>query len=194
MRTNDNNYDGNGGTGGAKGRAFTLGKGEARNDTNVVTGTFPLKGHFASVLFDTGVDRSFISESFSKSLELTPERLANPYAIELANSKPIDVTYAVSKCQLTLPGHTFTIDLMITTLGRFDIVVGMDWLSRNRAEVLYYEKSIRIPILDGDVLTVQGDKAGVVTHIISFMQAQKHLRKKNSFAFLALVTTQSQDE
>ncbi|GKB81604.1 putative reverse transcriptase domain-containing protein, partial [Tanacetum coccineum] len=45
----------------ARGRAFSLGVAEAPQDSNIMTGTFSLNDHFATVLFDSGADYSFIS-------------------------------------------------------------------------------------------------------------------------------------
>ena len=41
-----------------------IGAGDARKDPNVVTGTFLLNNHYASILFDTGADLSFVSTEF----------------------------------------------------------------------------------------------------------------------------------
>ena len=81
--------------------------------------------------------------------------------------KSISVTHVMTGCQLKLAGHPFEIDLWTTTLSSLANMLDMDWLSRNLAEVLCFEKSVRIPIPNGDVLIVQGGKAGVVTQIIS---------------------------
>ncbi|GJW19203.1 putative reverse transcriptase domain-containing protein [Tanacetum coccineum] len=48
----------------ARGRAFMLGAEEARQDPNIVTGTFTLNNHFATTLFDSGADYSFVSTTF----------------------------------------------------------------------------------------------------------------------------------
>ncbi|XP_021971512.1 uncharacterized protein LOC110866675 [Helianthus annuus] len=171
---NKNNSKGNGG--GAKGRTFTLGKGEARNDSNVVIGKSRLNNHFANVLFDSGVVRSFMSESFRKLLDVTHVSLENKYTTELADGKPAVLTHTLNVCRLSLAGHAFEIDLMPTTLGSFDVV------------------TIRIPLSSGETLSIQGDRSGVVTDIISFMQAHKYLRKKNSVAIFTLITEQSTGE
>ncbi|XP_021979072.1 N66 matrix protein-like [Helianthus annuus] len=56
-----NNQCGNGnGNGNGNGRVFNIGAREAHQDPNVVTGTIPINQHFASVLFDTGADYSFV--------------------------------------------------------------------------------------------------------------------------------------
>ena len=58
-----NNNAGNQG-GQARERAFVIGVEEARQDPNVVTGTFLLNEHYVSVLFDSGAERSFVSLEF----------------------------------------------------------------------------------------------------------------------------------
>ncbi|GJY58474.1 reverse transcriptase domain-containing protein [Tanacetum coccineum] len=48
----------------ARGRAFMLGAEEARQDSNIVTCTFTLNDHYATTLFDSGADYSFVSTTF----------------------------------------------------------------------------------------------------------------------------------
>ncbi|GJR03031.1 putative reverse transcriptase domain-containing protein [Tanacetum coccineum] len=56
-------------------------------DSNVVTGTFLLNNRYASILFDTGADRSFISTAFSSLINIAPTPLENSYDVELADGK-----------------------------------------------------------------------------------------------------------
>ncbi|GKE54413.1 putative reverse transcriptase domain-containing protein, partial [Tanacetum coccineum] len=63
----------------AHGRAYTLGGDEPNSDSNVVTGTFLLNNHYASILFDTGADRSFVSTTFSSLIDIAPFTLDNSY-------------------------------------------------------------------------------------------------------------------
>nr|GFB58048.1 putative reverse transcriptase domain-containing protein [Tanacetum cinerariifolium] len=42
--------------------------------------------------------------------------------------------------------------------GSFDVIIGMDWLSNHKAEIICHEKVVRIPLLDGKVLRVLGEK------------------------------------
>ncbi|XP_071704526.1 uncharacterized protein [Rutidosis leptorrhynchoides] len=61
--------------------------------------------------------------------------------------------------------------------GSFDVVIGMDWLSKNHADINCAEKSIRIPLENGENLVIQGDKSKVNLNIISCMRAQRYLKK-----------------
>ncbi|GKB43208.1 putative reverse transcriptase domain-containing protein [Tanacetum coccineum] len=73
----------------ASGQAGNLlaleGNPEALQDPNVVTGTFSLNDHFATVLFDSGVDFSFISTKFAPLLNVKPSIANLGYVIEVAD-------------------------------------------------------------------------------------------------------------
>ncbi|GJX26532.1 putative reverse transcriptase domain-containing protein [Tanacetum coccineum] len=43
-------------------------------------------------------------------------------------------------CTLGLLGHPFNIDMMPIDLGSFDIIIGMDWLAKNHAVIVFDEK------------------------------------------------------
>ncbi|KAF5779109.1 putative nucleotidyltransferase, Ribonuclease H [Helianthus annuus] len=197
---NNNNNQGNGNNNGgnnngneARGRAFVLGQGDARNDPNVVMGKFLLDDFYVTVLFDSGADTSYVSLKVSQMLKRAPTPLNTKHVVELANGKSLEATHIVQGCNLILAGQTFSIDLIPIVLGSFDIVIGMDWLSKQQAEILCKEKIIRIPHPGKEPLEVQGDKSGAVVGIISFLKAQKCLRKGHT-AILALVTDASTKE
>ncbi|GJX19988.1 putative reverse transcriptase domain-containing protein [Tanacetum coccineum] len=74
----------------ARGRAYALGGGDVNPGSNTVTGTFLLNDHHAYMLFDSGADRSFVSNTFSALLDITPYALDVSYAIELADGRTSD--------------------------------------------------------------------------------------------------------
>ncbi|GJS48015.1 putative reverse transcriptase domain-containing protein [Tanacetum coccineum] len=71
----------------ARGKAYVLGGGDANPGSNTVTGTFLLNDHHAYMLFDSGADRSFVSNTFSALLDITPSALDVSYAVELADGR-----------------------------------------------------------------------------------------------------------
>ncbi|XP_022032453.1 uncharacterized protein LOC110933543 [Helianthus annuus] len=119
----------------------------------------------------------YVSLEFGQRLGLTPTPLEVKHVVELADGKTIEASHVLFGCKLDLVGQVFDIDLLPVTLGSFDIVVGMDWLSKHQAEILSKEKIVCIPLPDGESLSVQGHRSGAVVGIISAMQAQKCLRK-----------------
>ncbi|GJS14104.1 putative reverse transcriptase domain-containing protein [Tanacetum coccineum] len=142
----------------ARGRAFMLGAEEARQDPNIVTGTFTLNNHFATTLFDSGADYSFVSTTFIPLLGLEPSDLGFKYEIKIASGQLVEIDKVIKGCKLEIEGHVFDIDLIPFGHGSFDVIIGMDWLSNYKAEIICHEKVVRIPLPDGQVLRVVGER------------------------------------
>ncbi|GJZ18359.1 putative reverse transcriptase domain-containing protein [Tanacetum coccineum] len=142
----------------ARGRAFMLGAEEARQDRNIVTGTFTLNDHFATTLFDSGANYSFVSTTFIPLLGLEPSDLGFRYEIEIASRQLVEIDKVIKGCKLEIEGHVFDIDLIPFGHGSFDMIIGMDWLSNYKAEIICHEKVVRIPLPDGKVLRVVGER------------------------------------
>ncbi|GKF37452.1 putative reverse transcriptase domain-containing protein, partial [Tanacetum coccineum] len=60
--------------------------------------------------------------------------------------------------KLEIEGHVFDIDLIPFGHGSFDVIIGMDWLSNYKAKIICHEKVVRIPLPDGKVLRVLGER------------------------------------
>ncbi|GKF21240.1 putative reverse transcriptase domain-containing protein, partial [Tanacetum coccineum] len=114
----------------------------ANLNANVVTGTFLLNNHYALILFDTGADRSFVSTAFSSLIDIIPITLDYGVDVELADGRIIWVNTLIRVCTLNLLNHPFNIDLMPVEMGSFDIIIGMDWLSKYQAVIVCVEKIV----------------------------------------------------
>ncbi|GJY36214.1 reverse transcriptase domain-containing protein [Tanacetum coccineum] len=139
-------------------RAFMLGVEEARQDPNIVTGTFTLNNHFATTLFDSGADYSFVSTTFIPLLSLEPIDLGFRYEIEIASGQLVEIDKVIMGYKLEIKGHVFHIDLILFGHGSFDVIISMNWLSNFKAEIVCHEKVVRIPLPDGKVLRVLGER------------------------------------
>ncbi|GJX03361.1 putative reverse transcriptase domain-containing protein [Tanacetum coccineum] len=145
----------------AQGRAYMLRDRKAHQDPNVVTGMFLLNQHLARVLFDSGADKSFISTSLASMLNIPPITIDTFYDIEMADGNLVSTNTVIQGCTLTLLNQPFEIDLMPIKLGSFDVVIGMDWLSKYHARIICDEKVVHIPI-DGETLIIRGDRTQVM--------------------------------
>ncbi|GJW95498.1 putative reverse transcriptase domain-containing protein [Tanacetum coccineum] len=141
-----------------RGRAFMLGAEEARQDPNIVTGTFTLNDHYATTLFDSGADYSFVFTTFIPLLSIEPIDLGFSYKIQIASGKLVEINKVIKGCKLETDGHVFDINLIPFGSGSFDVIIGIDWLSGHKAEIICHEKVVKIPLLDGKVLRVLEEK------------------------------------
>ncbi|GKB38951.1 putative reverse transcriptase domain-containing protein [Tanacetum coccineum] len=95
--------------------------------------------------FRHGADFSFIFTDFVSLLDVKPSTLRPSYVIEVANGKKVETNRIIRGCILELGDSMFTIDLIPFGYRSFDIITGMDWLSRHKIEIVCHEKVVRIP-------------------------------------------------
>ncbi|GJZ67728.1 putative reverse transcriptase domain-containing protein [Tanacetum coccineum] len=108
------------------GRSFMMGSEDARQDPNIVTGMFFLNNHYATMLFDSGADYSFVSTTVMFLLDIKPSSLGFSYEIEIASRQLVDINKVIRGCKLEIEGHTFDIDLIPFGHRSFDVIIGMD--------------------------------------------------------------------
>ncbi|GJU60045.1 putative reverse transcriptase domain-containing protein [Tanacetum coccineum] len=126
----------------------------AHQNPNVVTGMLLLNQYLARVLFDSGADKSFVSISLASKLNISPITIDTFYNIKMADGNLVSTNTVIQGAILTLLNQPFKIDLMPIKLGSFDVVIGMDWLSKYYARIICDEKVIHIPI-NGEILIIR---------------------------------------
>ncbi|GJX48153.1 putative reverse transcriptase domain-containing protein [Tanacetum coccineum] len=114
-------------------------------------------------------DFSFISTDFAPLLNVKPSFVNPGYVIEVADGKKVEVDRIIHDYKLELGTSLFTIDLIPLGHGSFDVIVGMDWLSEHKAEIVCHEKVVRIPLESGETLLVQGERTpGIAKALMEF--------------------------
>nr|GFC91610.1 reverse transcriptase domain-containing protein [Tanacetum cinerariifolium] len=122
----------NGRNGNAQGWVYVVGNAERNGnaagnpDSNIVTGTFLLNNSYASILFDTSADRSFVSTAFSSQIDIIPTPLDNHYDVELSDGKIVGINIIIQGRTLNFLNHPFTIDLLPVELDSFEAIIDME--------------------------------------------------------------------
>ncbi|GJR57888.1 putative reverse transcriptase domain-containing protein [Tanacetum coccineum] len=159
-------------------------------------GTFLLNNHYASILFDTGADRSFISTAFSSLIDIVPTLLENCYDVELADGKLVKIDTIIRGCTLNFLDHPFNIDLMPVELGSFDVIIGMDWLRKYHAVIVCDEKLVQVPY-GNETLTFCGNESSNGREsrltVISCSKAQEYMAK-GCQVFLAQISAKKEED
>ncbi|GJU18530.1 putative reverse transcriptase domain-containing protein [Tanacetum coccineum] len=89
---------------------------------------------------------------------LEPSDLCFRYEIEIASGQLVEIDKVIKGCKLEIEGYVFDIDLIPFGRGSFDVIIVMDWLSNYKAKIICHEKVVRIPLLDGKVHRVVGER------------------------------------
>ncbi|GKE39665.1 putative reverse transcriptase domain-containing protein [Tanacetum coccineum] len=178
-----------GGNDKAPAKVYVVGSAGTNPDSNVITGMF--NNRYASILFDTGADRSFMSFTFSSLIKTIPTALDHGIDVELADGRIIRVNILIRGCTLNFLNHPFNINLIPVEMGSFDVIISMDWLSRYQAVIECAKKIVRIPF-GNEILIVRGDRSNNEhesrLNIITYTRTQKYLQR-GCQVFLAHVTT-----
>ncbi|GKF71319.1 putative reverse transcriptase domain-containing protein, partial [Tanacetum coccineum] len=178
-------------------KVYAVGHAGTNPDSNIVTGTFLLNNRYASILFDTGANRSFVSSAFSSQIDITPTALDQYYGVELADGRIIGLNTILRGCTLNILNHLFNINLMPVELGSFDAIIGMDWLEKYQAIIVCAEKIICIP-WGNETLIVHGDGSNrgyeAHLHIISYSKTQEYMLKGCPVFLVNVNTKETEDK
>ncbi|GKB85200.1 putative reverse transcriptase domain-containing protein [Tanacetum coccineum] len=85
---------------------------------------------------------SFMSATFSSLIDIIPTTLDHGIDVDLADGRIILVNTLIRGCTLNFLNHPFNIDLMPVVMGSFDVIIGMDWLSKYHAVIACEEKIV----------------------------------------------------
>nr|GEY61107.1 putative reverse transcriptase domain-containing protein [Tanacetum cinerariifolium] len=99
----------------------------------------------------------FISTKFAPLLNVEPCIINPSYLIEIADGESVEFDRVIRDCKLELGNSLFAINLIPLGHGSFDVIVGMDWLSKNKDVIVCHEKVVEIPIKKGRILRFHGE-------------------------------------
>ncbi|GKE47659.1 putative reverse transcriptase domain-containing protein, partial [Tanacetum coccineum] len=89
---------------------------------------------------------------------LEPNELGFKYEIKIASGQLVKINKVIRDCKLEIEGHVFDIELIPFGHRSFDIIIGLDWLSNYMAEIICHKKVVRVPLSDGKVVRVVGER------------------------------------
>ncbi|KAJ9557277.1 hypothetical protein OSB04_011891 [Centaurea solstitialis] len=161
----------------AQARAFQITAEEARDEPDVVTGIFLVNSQPARILFDFGATNSFMSHDFVRYMKSVPFMLPIPFTVDTANGVTLVADRVFRDCSLVLDNHDFLVDLISIDIRGFDVMIGMDWLIKNRAVIICYERMVQVPVKNGDYLYIYGERRPGDVKIISMLKTLRCVTK-----------------
>ena len=110
----------------------------------MVTGIISILEHDAYTLVDPGAMHSFASKPFLDRFQIKTQPLGGPMRVSLPTGDPLFSDRVVRNSRVLIGGQKFPMDLIGLDMRDFDVVLGMDWLSRHRATVDCYKKEVKL--------------------------------------------------
>ncbi|KAL0546449.1 hypothetical protein IC582_016357 [Cucumis melo] len=169
-----------------QGRVFATNRTEAEKAGTVVTGTLPVLGHYALVLFDSGSSHSFISSAFVSHARLGVEPLRHVLSVSTPSGECMLSKEKVKACQIEIAGHVIEVTLIVLDMLDFDVILGMDWLAANHASIDCSRKEVTFNPHSMASFKFKGGGSKSLPQVISAIRASK-LLSQGTWAILASV-------
>ena len=121
-------------------RVYAVTQKDADEAPDVVTGIISILDHDAYKLVDPGAMHSFASKHFLDRFQIKTQPLEGRMRVSLLTGDPLFSDRVVKDSRGLIGGQEFPADLVALNMRDFDVVLGMDWLSRHRATLDCYKK------------------------------------------------------
>ncbi|XP_073133403.1 uncharacterized protein [Henckelia pumila] len=125
-----------------KGRVFAMEDDQVDPNTTIVTGMINVSSNPAHVLIYTGATHSFISVEFVNKSGLVPDKSISGFSISLPSGEELSSDLIIRGCSVQMQSHELLADLIILNMSDFDVIFGMDWLSRYEATINCFLASV----------------------------------------------------
>ncbi|KAL5781458.1 hypothetical protein ACOSP7_006487 [Xanthoceras sorbifolium] len=161
----------------APGRAYVVRAQENRDAPDVITGTISIFDITAIALIDPGSTHSYICDAMLRNRNLKTE--STDYEIVVSNplGHSVIVNRVCRNCPIGIQGYEFLGDLMELPFHEFDVILGMDWLTRHQVIIDCSLKRVMLRLADGTEVIMVGDRRDYLSNVISATTAQTLIRK-----------------
>ena len=158
-------------------RVYDVTQHEADAALDVVTGIISILYHDAYALVDPRATHSFASKPFLDRFQIETQPLEGLMRVSLPVRDLLLVDRVVRDSRVLIEGQEFPADLVALNMRDFDVVLGMDWLSRHRATLDCYKKEVKLHRPGKLEVKFRGMCRELSSNMISAMVAQRMLRK-----------------
>ena len=158
-------------------RVYAVTQQDADTAPDVVTGIISILDHDAYILVDPGATHSFSSKHFLDHFQIKTQPLEGRMRVSLPVGDPLFSDRVVRNSRILIGGQEFPADLVALDMRDFDVVLGMDWLSRHRATLDCYKKEVKFHRPGKLEVKFRGICRELSSNMISAMAAQRMIRK-----------------
>ncbi|XP_073025205.1 uncharacterized protein [Primulina eburnea] len=163
---------------------FAMHAQEANPDMTLLIGNIFVKRVTTKALIDSGDTYSFISETFANHLKSIG--LDVSYSVTVPLGEELSATSMVRDINLELQGHLVYVDLIVLLMPEFDIILGMDWLTKNKVLIDFQKWSVLVRPLGLEQFLFEPGRWRSFPRMIACIQARR-LIQKGYQAFLASI-------
>jgi hypothetical protein len=160
-----------------QGKVFALTSEEAAASPSTVTGNLSVCGFTAFALIDSGCTHSIVSVNFASRLHFVPRRTDCEYVISSPGGPTLFSHSRLWGCDIRVGDRVLPADLIVLDIHDFDVILGMDWLEENFANIDCRTKVVTFSIPGSPPFQFHGDKLGKSIPMISALCAHRLMQQ-----------------
>ncbi|CAA0806276.1 Unknown protein, partial [Striga hermonthica] len=156
---------------------FAVDQREADQHPGTMSGMIILNDVPVYALFDTGATHSFISRRCLEAIGVRSTTAVDPLEVSLASGRKIVTDARSTDHSLSIGGRILITDAYVIEMRDFELILGMDWLTRFHADIRCHDREITLYLPGDDQITYYGSRTRTLPHVISMAKARKILRR-----------------
>ncbi|KAK8512377.1 hypothetical protein V6N12_037377 [Hibiscus sabdariffa] len=131
---------------------------EDEESPDVIAGTVELNSQSAYALIDSGSTHSFICTTAIERLSMKPENVKTSLVVSNPIGKEMPINWICKECPVTIRGIPFPINLYVLPNCEFDLILGLDWLSKHQAWIDCYNRRLYLRGLGKESILLRDKK------------------------------------
>ena len=156
-------------------RVFVVTQQDADTTPDVVTGMVSVFDRDAHILINPRATHSFISMGFISNVNVVSQPIDCSIVVSLPTGDSRLAKNVYMDSRVIIGGQEFLADLILLDIHDFDVILGMDWLSRHHATVDCYRKEVRFYRPGETEVMFYGLRKTLPNNIMTAMKASKIL-------------------
>ncbi|CAA0840340.1 Uncharacterized mitochondrial protein AtMg00860, partial [Striga hermonthica] len=134
-------------------RVYAIDQAEAEQHPGTMSGMLILNDITVFALFDTGATHTFISRRCLDAIGVHVSTAVDPLEVSLASGRKIVTSARATDLSLSIGGRVLSTDAYVLEMRDFDLILGMDWLTRFHADIQCHDREISLFLPGDDQIT-----------------------------------------
>ena len=159
-------------------KAYAMKAIEDKDALDVIVGNLNIFDTLVHAIIDPGSTHSYVCTSIPNLASLPKSE--TEYDILVTNSlkHSVVVNKVYRGCPIRIREYEFPRDLIKLSFREFDVILGMDWLSRHQVVVDCRMKRVTLRTPSGEEVTFIDERSNHLSNVISYVIARMMVQKR----------------
>ncbi|KAL5537815.1 hypothetical protein UlMin_045897 [Ulmus minor] len=158
-------------------RIFSIKEEAEAGPSSVVAGQLSIAGISAYTLIDSGATHSFVSPAFTERSDRVIDKIEGVFTTMLPSGAVMLSNKWLRDMPIIVDDRELNVNLVVLEMHDYDVILGMDWLSKYNAKIDCHKKRVSFEPTKGQKFAFQGEKKRSRTPFLSSLKAGKLLKQ-----------------